>query len=184
MHAAVLLVALSPSPLEDYVRQADREASLPALREHWVSTGLMEENEHLFVSQWSLESDLEAMEWRLENVPVDAPPFVARHHLPDPSIAFGNYCDANQYIHSLEDIREWLLPGYEQEVLDDVIRDATERKEVWWLIYQATSTYQGRDGRRWNLNELRKKWPAEWAGEKGWPDPLPPHASLFNWRGQ
>jgi hypothetical protein len=183
LHALMVALSITPSPVEEAVERLEWEAIRPVLRAYWINTGLMEENEHLLNGFWGRQYDLECLQWRLENTPADAPPLQAIHHLPA-AVAVDNYVDGNAYIRWLEGQKEWCLPGYEQNVIEWLILDTKQRQKVWWALYDCTGNYFGMKGRRWHLNELRKLvGEGVFYGREPWPEPLPPQAYLNpDWR--
>jgi hypothetical protein len=179
MHALVLAVALSPSPVEEKFQQIEQERMLPVLRDYWIAMGVLEEYEYRFRSVWSLEMDVRDMQWRMENVPMDAPPFDAGLFLPETFTALTHCRDGHRYRQALEEVRPWLVEGPETAMLDAVIEDSKWRSDVWDLIYSCQSGHWSREGRRYHLHRLREAVGRE-AFEKGeFPDPLPPAAYLW-----
>ena len=182
MHALVLVLTLTSTPLQDWADKKDKEALLPILKEYWITLGVMDKGEWRFSSVYTLDGDIDTMNWRLENVPADAPTVAALHHLPDSYTASKAYRQAHEYIRHLQQVREWLIEGEETCILDWLIAETERRKDIWWQVYCCTSLGYSREGRRWELNELRKKVGAEMFYGGNWPEPLPPHAHYWNWR--
>lgn len=180
MLGLLLVAAMEPHPFQAWVERTEAEMWMAFNRQKWIAEGVMEETEHYFQWPWAVEEDVAVMEWRVENTPADAPSADAVHHLPG-TYAWRHYRDAQLYIDFLdEEVRPWLLPGWEHWVVDAIIEDTKGRLKVWRAVYDCTGHYVGMEGRRWHLNELLKMVGPEMFYRGGWPDPVPPHA--YGWR--
>jgi hypothetical protein len=164
------------------VERAEIEAALPHQREYWLALGVIEEDEQYFKTWWRYARDLEEVEARFRDTPLDAPPLEAWRSLPDSPTAYRNYKIGYAYIRYLKNVvRPFLVEGRETATLDALVDDTQRRVDVWYAIYRCGGNYSGVVGRRAEMHLLREVVGRE-AFERGeWPDPLPPAAYLHYW---
>lgn len=181
MHCFIVALALNPSSIDNAIEWIQKDQMLPFMKGYWIVMGVLEPDEPYFNTAYGVEYDVAAMVWRLENTPLDAPPFDARHTLPNSEVCFQNKQLIRRFQRFLEGRRPYTIEGTESAEVDALIADCERRYLIWDSIHDCLYSWQGKEGRRNRMNTLRKLVGSEAFYSGDWPDPLPDAAYNSQW---
>jgi hypothetical protein len=183
MHALVMAGAAlfgSPDLLDAKLKELWITQQMPVERRRWIERGVLEEYESYFQYYWRFEDDLEDMQWRVDNLPEDAPHISAVNALPSYEHADVMYQCSMRFVRWAQKQLKY-LPDFQQGELLDAIADASWRAQVWGQVANMGLNWTTKEGRRYRLWELKQA-----VGEEGWsmlafPHPLPDAARVREW---